>query len=268
MLKTTILGPEHAQRSVVLLHGLLASGRNLRSFARGILARCPTRSAVLLDLPGHGETSHSQLAREVTTVAGAASAVVTALAGLPVDVVIGHSFGGKVAFEVGKQRPSVEAVWLLDSSLGTDPEWRRRADVGEVIRALARVPMPAAERGDVLRSLVGLGLTERLAEWMTTNLARAEQGYEWVFDLAQIEALTDDYFAIDLLSELERRQSGPHVHVVRAERGERYSDAELATLERLARRGDVSLHTLARAGHWVHADNLPGLLDIVCAQLS
>ena len=43
-------------RAVFLLHGFLGSARNLATLARGLTQRLPDRSAISLDLTGHGES--------------------------------------------------------------------------------------------------------------------------------------------------------------------------------------------------------------------
>ncbi len=265
----TRLGPESPERTVLLLHGLLASGRNLRSFARGLVECSPGRGALLLDLPGHGQSARRPGVRAIESVAGAASAVIDTVRelGVAVDAVIGHSFGGKVAFEVGSRLEGVQQVWLLDSTPGVDEDWKNRAGVGDVLGALAKVRVPTAERGDVARQLRELGFSQRLADWMTTNLSRSDAGYGWIFDLAQIEALTDDYFRVDVLARLEAHE-GPRVHFLRAERSERLGAEDEARLEALATNDALALHLLPDSGHWVHADNLPGLLEILCPLLS
>lgn len=261
-----LLGPENADRTVVLLHGLLANGRNLRSLARGLVERCPGRSALLVDLPGHGETATQGLARDARTVRACADEVAALVRELNVncDVVIGHSFGGKVAAFVTDVLAAPSA-WLLDTTPGADPEWRTRSDVATVLAAISSVRTPVSERASVVGALEQRGLSRGVAEWLTTNLRRTDDGYDWVFDLAQVEALAADYFQIDLLTHLNQRADGSALHLLRAEHGARWSDDDLQRAKALP--AGVELHVLPDAGHWVHADNLDGLLELLTHHL-
>ncbi len=261
-----LIGDPHAPRGILLVHGLLASGRNLRSLARALTQRMSGSHALLVDLPGHGGSPELGLSDDITTVRGCAAAVASTARELEVrvDTVIGHSFGGKVSLLLSEHLPGIERVWTLDTSLDADPDWRNRSDVASVIAALRSVRVPTPERKDVADQLTTAGLSRRIADWMTTNLQRTRDGYRWVFDLDQIELLTDDYFRIDAVNLLQKRKGTPFTHLLRAENGERWTPESLARAEELSK-DQVALHELPDAGHWVHADNLPGLLELLTA---
>lgn len=248
----------------MLLHGLLAAGRNLRSLARALTDAVPNCRALLVDLPGHGDSPKLERSDRVTTVQGCSDAVAAlVLATLSrVDTVVGHSFGGKVALLVAHQLAGVERVWTLDTRLDADPNWRSQSDVAAVMAALRSVRLPATDRKSVAAQLAGAGLSTRVAEWLTTNLERTDAGYRWVFELDQIERLTDDYFHFDAIAFLEARTSGPAVHLLRAENGDRWTPDALSRVETLAQSGVHSV-MLPDAGHWVHADNMPGLVHLI-----
>src|SRR5687767_12064792 len=91
-----VLAPEGAapRRWIMFLHGILGSGANWRSFAKGLLAACPGWGAVLVDLRMHG--SSQGFAPPHTVAAAAADLASLGLPG-PLGAVVAHSFGGKVA---------------------------------------------------------------------------------------------------------------------------------------------------------------------------
>ncbi|MEZ4221656.1 MAG: alpha/beta hydrolase [Polyangiaceae bacterium] len=258
------IGDPGAARRVLLVHGLLASGRNLRSLARTLVRDGQEGEALLVDLPGHGAAPALGRTSDVTTVSGCADVVARVVGelGVPVQRVIGHSFGGKVSLLLAERLPELEHVWTLDTRLDTDPAWRTRSDVAPVMRALRGARLAHRDRQAVAKDLEQHGLPRRVAEWLTTNLARQDDGFRWVFDLDQIEALTDDYFALDSLARLEARSGGPRVHLLRAEQGDRWTEEALTRARALHDKG-VELHLLEGAGHWVHADNLPGLVALL-----
>ena len=78
-----------------VLHGILGSGRNWRTFARRLAARAPAWTFVLFDLRHHGDSGAPPPPHTLDAVADDLAAL-AAEVGRP-QVVIGHSFGGKVA---------------------------------------------------------------------------------------------------------------------------------------------------------------------------
>src|SRR4051812_33412858 len=106
---------EAPSRLLLFLHGILGSGPNWRTFAKQIVAARPDWGAVLVDLRLHGESQDGFAPPH--TLAAAAADLEELIATLeqtdeaaPLVVrprvrgVLGHSFGGKVALELARQR--------------------------------------------------------------------------------------------------------------------------------------------------------------------
>lgn len=251
-------------RTAFVLHGILGSGRNWRTLARQLAGRHPHWRFVLVDLRNHGDSAGAPPPHTVTTAADDLLALHEAF-GAP-DAVIGHSFGGKVALRYAARHPDgLHQCWVLDSLPGVVFDTDEN-DVTQVIRALRGFP-PVLDRRDTVREgLVAGGFSPGLAQWMTTNLARQDDGtFTWRFDLDAIEAMITDYFELDLFPVLEAPPVD--VHLVRAGRSDRW---DAGTLEHLAdvvaRCQDVdgpkvAVHLLEHAGHWVHVDDPEGLMD-------
>ncbi len=248
------IGPDGAPE-VWVLHGILGSGRNWRAFTRRLARERTDLAFRLLDLRRHGD-SHEGFTPPDTVGACVDDLIATAhaLQVHPVGVV-GHSFGGKVALaHAGRSPVGLRQTWVLDATPG--PVGDRMADneVVRVIRALDTIPLPVPDHATLASTLRDAGFSDGLAGWMTTNLrASADsegngEGYRWRFDLDGVRALITDYRDLDLWPVLE---AGPgDLHVVRAGRGDRWSDQDVA---RLAASG-VQDHLLADSGHWVHVD--------------
>ena len=99
-------GAAPPDRWLLVLHGILGSGSNFRSFARRVATACPTWGFVICDLRAHGL---SQGARPPHTIDAAAEDLVRlearlAAEGQMVAGVLGHSFGGKVAIAYAARR--------------------------------------------------------------------------------------------------------------------------------------------------------------------
>jgi pimeloyl-ACP methyl ester carboxylesterase len=248
-------------RWAFLLHGILGSGQNLRTVARRLTAADPSWGFVLPDLRNHGE---SRGAPPPHTVAACAEDLLALSASLDIEprTAIGHSFGGKVALVWGalleaRGRP-VDRVWALDVPPGPpDIALALSSEVVRVVTALRAIPLPLPRRDSIVPILTGAGFSDGLAQWMTTNLRATDAGFVWRFDLDGIEEMLHDYARVDTWPWLESPTRRARVDVVRAERSERWSDAELGRFARAP--ASVRLHVLPDAGHWLHVDNPDGL---------
>ncbi|NRA32068.1 MAG: alpha/beta hydrolase [Polyangiaceae bacterium] len=247
----------------LLLHGALGSGQNFRSLAKRLQRAYPSWKFVCADLRHHG-ASHP--APGPNTLASCTNDL-QRLAGLAGDpqVVIGHSFGGKVALDFAASRPEgLRQVWVLDSDPGVISPGPRGSAVGEVeavMEGVRKVPQPIAKRDDVVSHLTEQGFSMMLSRWMTTNLRRVGSAYEWTFDLDSIGELLVDYRARDLWEFLEDCSKSTDVHIVVADRSDRISPHTRARAESLPAASRVSTHRLENSGHWVHVDNPDGLMN-------
>jgi pimeloyl-ACP methyl ester carboxylesterase len=248
-----IEGPE-SSRTAWILHGILGSGRNWRSFARALRRDDPTWRYVLPDLRNHGETGPLPGPHDLAACAAD-------LAELPrPDRVIGHSFGGKVALQ-WMRAPTTDAdVWVLDSiPVATSPSTDNQ--VMQVLAALQEVPVPAPERSDVREMLVGKGVPGTLVDWLLTSLRRGEAGWDWVYGLQGVEAMMASYFASDFGDLLAEHRGAP-LHIVRAMDSDRWTDDVLA---RLSFGPDTRFVEFPDAGHWLHVDQPVALRRLLLA---
>jgi pimeloyl-ACP methyl ester carboxylesterase len=247
-------------RRAFVLHGILGSGRNWRTFARRLAEARPDTEYVLVDLRNHGDSADAPPPHTVTSAADDLVALAKVVG--PPQEVIGHSFGGKVALRYAQRHPEgLQRVWVLDSRASADPP-EGDNDVLGVIRTLRDVPQPLASRDELVPLLTGRGFSPMLARWMTTNLRRADDGYRWAFDLDAVDAMIEDYWHLDLWPVL--RDPPCRIDVVRAGLGDRWPESVLRRF-RVDAHPSVTLHTLPKAGHWLHVDDPDGLLRVMMA---
>jgi esterase len=261
-------------RWMLVLHGILGSGGNLRSFARAIAERCPAWGFVLVDLRMHGL---SQGAPPPPTVAAAAEDLLRLedRLALPIAGVIGHSFGGKVGLAYLEQRRAariaagakgtgLEQAWVLDASPSAGRE-RSSESSESVVRMLRDVPQPLPSRERFLEIVAEHGFSRSIAEWLAMNVRRVDDGFRLRLDLDAITALLDDYFATDLWHVLEQPGFARAIHVVIAGRSDALDATDRA---RLATLSNVTTHLIPEAGHWVHVDAPDTLVGLMVTALS
>ena len=257
MLNYSVLGEK---ADIFLCHGIMGSGQNWRTFARSLQEVRPEHGIALIDLRNHGRSPMGDAPHTIRACAEDLVALEQEI-GKP-KIVIGHSFGGKVALDYAHLR-SPGQIWMLDSPPGTlDEKPEDQSEVIQVIAALRAVPTPLEKRKDLVDCLMVQGFSRAISNWMTTNLRRGPDGYEFRFSLPVIEALLTDYFQYDGWKVLEKKTESTDVHVVYAQNSDRWTDESRARLMALSEFG-VGVHCLPRAGHWVHVDNPAGLRNLL-----
>ncbi len=257
--------------TAMFLHGILGSGRNLRTLATRLVEQLPRLRVVLVDLRCHGDSTGAPPPHTLQACAEDLRSLGQHLGALPAAV-IGHSFGGKVALTYAHENTddTLRQVWTLDTTPGArtpaDPD---ELGVTHVVDLLQDVPLPLASRQALVEILTARGTSQALAQWMTTNVKPVSPpgpagGLTWKFDLAGVRELLASYFATDLWPVLEHPPSGLELHVVRAGREPRWTPAILRRLQDLP--PAVHLHSLD-AGHWLHSEDPEGLLALLVPAL-
>ena len=218
-----------------------------------------------------------------------------------VAAVIGHSLGGKIALrhlarlgDANALPPHPTQWWSLDSVPSAvahpddDPHGVQRV-IDAVRNHLPRTFAAREELGTALSAMPG-GVTfpRDLVDWLGTNLAPADptagatSPLTWQFDPDGAAALYDAYkrddgalrVALDPPMGGGGRHNGSsvvhEVHVVRAERSERWPKETVAALvARAKQRGSrLRYHALRDAGHWLHVDNPGGLRDVLAPEMA
>jgi pimeloyl-ACP methyl ester carboxylesterase len=252
-------------RFVVFLHGILGSGANWRTFARQIVAARPRWGALLVDLRLHGD---SPTMAPPHTVEAAARDVVTAIAAHPVRAIVGHSFGGKVALEVARQREGdLDHLYIVDATPGARPDARGSESTLHVVELLADLPPDFPDRAAFTAWVEARGVSRPVAMWLAMNVRPVPNTTRFVFrlDVDAIRELLVDYFERDLWSVLEAPTRGPmNTHFVVGGKSDVVDDADRDRARRCPR---TTVDVLPDAGHWVHVDAPDALRDLVLGYL-
>ncbi|PIA44221.1 hypothetical protein AQUCO_01700077v1 [Aquilegia coerulea] len=256
--------------TAVLLHGILGGRKNWGSFARRLAEEFPTWQFLLVDLRCHGDSA-SIKTRAPHTVASAALDVLKLVAQLRLTprVLVGHSFGGKVALSMVQQAAKPLArpvkVWVLDATPGiVRPGGDGEDHPGELIAFLSSMPKQVSSKREVVDALIREGFSKDVAQWVVTNLRKtilpgsSSSSFSWVFDLKGIAEMYKSYEETNLWNVVDGVPLGVHVNFLRAERSlHRWALEDIQRIhaaEDLASNegGGVEMHVLQDAGHWVY----------------
>ncbi|KAM7473037.1 hypothetical protein LguiA_011220 [Lonicera macranthoides] len=267
--------------TAVLLHGILGGRKNWGTFARRLAQEFPKWQFLLVDLRCHGDSA-SIKKRGPHTVASAALDVLKLLRKLRLTprVVVGHSFGGKVALSMVDQAAKPLArpvrVWVLDATPGKVRAGGDGDDhPAELISFLCKLPKEVSSKRDVVNTLIQEGFSEDVAQWVVTNLRQdkspgsSSSRLSWVFELNGIAEMYQSYEETNLWKLVEDVPRGVHVNFLKAERSlhrwtlEDLQRIHVAEEQAAEEGGGVEMHVLEDAGHWVHADNPDGLFKIL-----
>lgn len=252
---------------ILFLHGLLGHGRNLKTFAKQVCT-AQNSNGLLMDLRGHGKSRISG-SNTLTTFADCVRDIqhtVETTDGTSISTVVGHSWGGRMAVQFAyeeqqqKATSSIKQVWLLDVVPGQANE-----SVERVVGIVDKLQDAAIEsKKDLLKRLTkDEGLDMATSQW----LASSYQGPgDFGFDLSVVQDILPEFASQDLegmMAELLR--AGVEVDLVRGGKNTAWDIPTLNRLEQLKRDhpGTFGLHVLPKAGHWVHVDDLKGLVGLL-----
>ncbi|KAL3638641.1 hypothetical protein CASFOL_016548 [Castilleja foliolosa] len=267
--------------TAVLLHGILGSRKNWGTFAKRLAQEFPKWQFLLVDLRCHGDSA-SLKKRGPHTVASAALDVLKLLGHLKLTprVVVGHSFGGKVALsmvdQVAKPLARPVRVWVLDATPGKVRAGGDGDDhPAELISFLSSFPKKVSSKRDVIEALIQDGFSKDVAQWVVTNLRQSaingalSPSFSWVFDLNGISEMYQSYEETNMWKLVEDVPRGVHINFLKAERSlhrwalEDLQRIHVAEEQAAEEGGGVEMHVLEDAGHWVQADNPDGLFKIL-----
>lgn len=248
------------------MHGIYGRGANWKTVARQITALRPSWGVLLVDLRLHGRSKDAPGPHTLASCAGDVLSLMDQQRdmGRNVEMVVGHSFGGKVALAMREQRRAMCPLWLIDSGPGARPGMLEDSSntVVSVLSMLEELPPTFSDRAEFLLAVQSYGFAKPLAQWLGMNLESCAAGYRSSLDTAAMRALLADFFERDLWGAIEGSET--LVHVAIASRG---SSVTLADRERLGTTQQVQVHLL-EGGHWLHVDALGPLVERIVGTLS
>jgi pimeloyl-ACP methyl ester carboxylesterase len=278
---------------MIMTHGILGSKRNWRTPANLVSKRVPGIKVITLDHRGHG---HSHDLAGANTVASCArdlestiDSEVRACGDTP-DILCGHSFGGKVVLKLLQNRQErgeslPEHTWILDSlpseyddtGVSTNPR-ESVINIFDTVRGISP-PFPTAEYA--VQELMKQGVSLPIAQWLTINLREHKDhkgAFTWGFDIDVATELFEDFIALDMWHAVHafdgrgKAHGGrdAHLHFVRAGKNPLWSMGnQLERFDQVTRSNSlVRLHTMPHVGHWLHVEDVQGLVALLTSSES
>ncbi|KAE9459012.1 hypothetical protein C3L33_09077, partial [Rhododendron williamsianum] len=256
-----------------VLHGLLGSGRNWRSFARTLAPSLSNSSPssdwrmVLVDMRNHGRSADIEGLSPPHDMANAAKDVADLVnaqgwaglmlswdtpwvARLPcnllravLEVIMVNLLNCLNRYRFTKivvltyEKPGAGQLWVLDSVPGkVNPERNSDREVEKVLQTLQTLPKSIPSRRWLVDHMIKLGFSKSLSEWIGSNLKKSGEHETWAFNLEGAVDMFNSYRETDYWPLLEHPPKGMDVSIVRAEKSDRWDTDVIQRLESLANR--------------------------------
>ena len=279
---------EDGKEVIVFLHGLLGNAKNLRTPAKKLTQALPNYNALLLDIRGHGNSSSDpSYFEQPHTFSSCVEDIKDTLQPLGLTgtnspkAVCGHSLGGRIALQYSHDLCTTDntqqiippsQTWILDSVPGkADPS------VHGVLNAISALPTPIPSKTWLIETLVKEHkMNKAIAQWIATNLRdNGDDALDWIFDLHIANELVQNFSDQDFTEMIQgithpssndddMKRNNSTVQLVMAGRNKSWSEEIIEELKSIPSfRDRLHLHTLDKAGHWVHVDDPEGLLKVM-----
>lgn len=232
---------------LIVLHGLFGSSDNWQTLAKS----WSTRYTIYLpDLRNHGRSPwHTQF--DYDSMAADVNALCGQL-GLSKAYFLGHSMGGKVAMQLSSLHPTlVERLMVVDIAPKAYPVHHDRILDGLMLAF--ETPLDSRMHAEeLLKDYIPESDTR---QFLLKSLYRTESGtLAWRINVPVIDAQIEGIGKEIMFSEPYKKQ----VLFVRGEHSRYILNEDVPRIN--LQFSHAKLHTIANAGHWVHADQ-PQALD-------
>lgn len=230
-----------AGKTVVILHGLLGSGRNWATLGKRL---GEAHRVFALDLRNHGaspwadEMSYELMAWDVRSFIEAND--------LGPVILIGHSMGGKTAMRLALDAPSlIEKLVVVDiAPVNYDHGF------GAYVDAMQAIGVGGLSSRNEIDDLLAATVPEAgIRAFLLQNLVRQDQGFAWRTNLAGLATAMPALMTFP--SSQDDRFANPSI-VLAGMNSSYVQPAHRVEIRRLFPEAEVRY--IADAGHWLHAE--------------
>lgn len=235
---------------LIVLHGLFGMSDNWFSLGKRF---GETYSTYLVDQRNHGRSPHDKAFNYDVMAADLLDFMDEHF--IESAHIVGHSMGGKTAMTFAVKFPhKVGKLVVVDIAPRYYPPHHQ-----DVLAALDAIPVHEIKSRKEAEEIFSQHLSDvGTAQFLLKNLyARDEGGYDWRFNLPDIEAQIDSVGeGLDNMYRFEK----PTLFL-RGEKSNYIKDADLHEIETIFPKSTVV--TVEGAGHWIHADRPEVFFDTV-----
>ena len=226
---------------LIILHGLLGSGENWRSFSRRLSAQY---TVLALDLRNHGRSPHSEIF-DYDAMVGDLNEFAEQQ-GLSAFMLLGHSMGGKVAMQFACEH-SERVHRLVVVDIGPKAYEPSQRNLLDALRSLALRRYKSF--GEVDEALAPTIPEPSLRQFLLKNLGRDQSArLYWKIDL---EAIHRNYDKLGRPIAPTQTFDKPTLFI-RGGRSNYIDDADVPSIRQIFPQAEIA--TLREAGHWPHID--------------
>ncbi len=247
LLATTLFG-EGEGTPLLIVHGLFGSARNWRALAKHFSR---TRPVVTVDMRNHGASFWND-SNSYTDLADDLAQVIRASGG-QMDV-LGHSMGGKAAMMLALSQPDLVRR-LIVADIAPVAYGHTQMDS---IDAMRRVPLDTISRRSDADSIMAEVIAEAAVRaFLLSSLQMDAAGNRWSLNLDVLAEYMPDIIGFPGVSGVF---SGP-AHFVHGGASDYVLPKHHDPIHSLFPQADF--HTIAGAGHWLHAEKPREFIAVV-----
>lgn len=235
-------GAESHKKTVVVLHGLFGSAKNLAGICRHLSAQC---RVIAFDLPNHGQSPHV----DVMSIQAMAGAIIEEIQVRDLSQVslLGHSLGGKTAMAIAlRDSDLVEKLLVADIAPVTYPPGHN-----DILEAMLTLPDGLSSRQLADEHLARWVSDMPTRQFLLQNLVKQGESFVWRIN---VRGIADSYemlrggFDTGEYSGVFRKPT----LFVKGQNSNYIKDEYLSSISQWF--PEYALCEIAGAGHWLHAE--------------
>ena len=235
-------GEQSSDSTVVVLHGLLGSAKNLAGICRHLSQYF---RVIAFDLPNHGQSPHV----DQMSISGMAEQLIDEISsrGLLSTLLLGHSLGGKVAMAIALKQPAlVEKLVVADIA-----PVKYKATHRVILDAMLSLPVYVKSRGAATEHMAQRIEDAQTVQFLMQNLQKINDKYYWRCNVVGLANSYEQLRAGLSAAEFPGIYSRQALFIKGAE-SDYIRDEHVDSI--MALFPASSIKSIEGAGHWLHVE--------------